>query len=299
MQPLQFRIQSFRRTAIVCQGGRGKQRHLLRCDIRSDTDRSIGAIQHEIAGGRVITRVDSKILPAQRPDLLASSKIARGFLDTNDTRQFRQPGDRLRQHVTRRPSRHIVKYQRQIHLIDDSLVVQEETFLGRPIVVRSNRQTGISTRTPGRFGQFNCLLGRIATSPRNNRYTAINDPHGVSYDLAVFRNGQRCRLSRGTYRHNGRGAFFDMPFQQFCQFLPVNIAFRIHGRDERYNAAGNHASSSVKKGVILLTPPGVNKVRPSSASAYTGPPVPPDQAVHSRSALQKPQSHAPNQGHCR
>ena len=102
-------------------------------------------------------------------------------------------------------------------MFSDSFKVLEQAFLGRTVIIRSDRQAADNAAIVETFGQANRLCGCICTGTCNDRDAAIGQLKGHHHDVAMLFMAQRCGFAGSPYRNNRRGSVGDMVINQFFQ----------------------------------------------------------------------------------
>ncbi len=132
-------------------------------------------------------------------------------------------------------------------MFSDSFKVLEQAFLGRAVIIRSDRQAADNTAVVKTFGQANRLCGCIGSRASDNWNTpsasssVIITTSPCSSWLSVADSPvvpTEKRSPRFRWRHGNQSVF---------QACPADITVFIHRRDKRYNTSREHGPSSEQK----------------------------------------------------
>ncbi len=112
-----------------------------------------------------------------------------------------------------------------------------ETFLGRLVVVRYDRQGVVGARFPGIGGKLDRLGGGVRAGAGNDGDALCGVVHRGLDQQPVLVPVHRRRFTGGADHDDAVGAFLDMPVDQPAECVKVERAILLHGSDDCDQAA--------------------------------------------------------------
>src|SRR5690606_10043957 len=126
----------------------------------------------------------------------------------------------LRLHIYAGATWYVIKDLRNGNRLGNELMMEEQTFLSRLVVIGGHQQAGISTDIFGGGSQLDSLFGRVRTGTGNHRNPTVNLINDLADNFQMLFNVQGSRFARRPYCNDGMGALLQMPIHQLMQTSP-------------------------------------------------------------------------------
>ncbi len=166
----------------------------------------------------------------QRP-----SKVVRRILDPDNVRQLGETRHRRIRHVDRRAAWNVVDDDRQVDGILHTLVMLEQPFLSRLVVIGADDQCRIGACRLGLSRQPDRVLSGICPGTGDDRHPALCHFDTQLDHPLMFVLTEGGRFSGRTARHQAVGALSNLPSHQLLKspLIHVSVAEWRDQRDER------------------------------------------------------------------
>jgi hypothetical protein len=152
-------LQLARPDVVALGAGRLEVGAQTRRDIRRHRNAAHPAMRVEPQRRRIFAGNLNELAPAHRTLLRDARDVGRRVLNANDVGNLGQPAHRVDRDVDGRTGRHVVEKDWQARGLGDRGVVQIETFLRRPVVIRSHHQRRIRPQLLRELGHFDGMGG--------------------------------------------------------------------------------------------------------------------------------------------
>ena len=136
-------VQIPRMHGIAGQGRIAERCHGRRRDIGSDRNHAIGTAQHGLRAATIVTAEYGEIRTLECNGGSDTLAIGARFLQAHDAFVSSQARGGFRQHVAAGARRHIVEHDRQPGFVGDRGKMPEQSFLGRPHIIRGHDQGSV------------------------------------------------------------------------------------------------------------------------------------------------------------
>jgi integrase len=242
VQPLHLRVELARQLAVAGEGSIDDVADLPRRDVGAHRHDALVAGQHAFAR-QVVIAAQQRQPPADAREQLAIALQRARLLDADDVRQRHgQPLDSLRLQVAAGAARHVVQNDRNRDALGDRLVVLEQPFLCRPVVIRGHHQACVGAHILGELRRLDGVPRAVRAGTGDHGDPLGSALYHCAHDADVLLEVQRRRFAGRADRDEGAGAVGDVEFDQPAEGLVIDRAVRLHGRDERHDTAAEHGN---------------------------------------------------------
>ena len=170
-------------------------------DIGRDRNHAIGTAEHGLRAGTVVAAEYGEIRTLECNDRRDPLAIRACLLQAHDAFVCSQARDGFRQHVAACARWHVVEHDRQSGFVGDRGKMPEQSFLGRPHVIRRHDQGGIgANRTGAARGHDGFARIRRAGSGQH-RHTPANALERERERTIEFGLAQGVRFASGAGYH--------------------------------------------------------------------------------------------------
>ena len=250
MQEQQPVVDRAGRRVVAGERGAAHARHQGRRDVRGHRDDAVAAHEHQRQRGDVLAAVDGEVALARRrepsQELAAAPEIGGGVLDADDAGHLGEPQRGFGREVRDRAAGDVVEHERQINALGDRAEVAIEPFLRRLVVVRHDRQPAVGADVLRVRSELDRLGGGIAADAGHHVNAAAHVLDDGLDQQAVLVDVDGRRLAGRADDHDAGGAALDVPVAQARERVEVERTARLHRRDDRDEASGQHGSGGVQ-----------------------------------------------------